>query len=308
MTDPQDRQDSEQGLDVIVVAYGSPEDLSRCLSALQGRYGIVVVDNSSMAAVEDVASRHGARYVDPGHNLGFAAGVNVGLKKARRSADVLLLNPDAEVTSPVVEALRQELAGTPGAACAAPAQRAPGASSFDRVCWPFPSPWGAWLEALGLWRVRRDCDYLIGSVLLLRRQALEDVGEFDERFFLYAEEADWQMRAARRGWTVLYCEGLEAVHEGAGTSTNEARREALFEAAAELFIRKWYGERGWLVYRAAVVVGCVARATFLRAERRHSALRRAMLYFSGPLRSAVRSGAFPGPALFRPNMRADRKA
>lgn len=308
MMDRHDPGASEGQLDVVVVAYGSPEGLSRCLAGLQGRYQTVVVDNSSLAEVEDVVSLHGARYVDPGRNLGFATGVNVALEEARRNADVLLLNPDAEVTPAVVEALRRELAGAPGAACAAPAQRAPGASSLDRVCWPFPSPGGAWLEALGLWRARRDRDYLIGSVLLLRRQALEDVGEFDERFFLYAEEADWQMRATRRGWTVLYCDRVEALHEGAGTSTSEARREALFQAAAELFIRKWYGGRGWLGYRAAVVVGSVARVMLLGADRRHAALRRAMLYISGPLRSAVRSGAFPERTLLRSSMHADREA
>ena len=64
---------------VLVVAYGAARLLDTCLGELDGAYPVLVVDNSSDPDVRAVAERHGCRYVDPGHNLGFAGGVNVGL-------------------------------------------------------------------------------------------------------------------------------------------------------------------------------------------------------------------------------------
>ncbi len=90
----------ETAVDVVVVAFGAPDLLEVCLDTLGDAYPLLVVDNSSDAKVRAVAARHGARYVDPGANLGFAGGVNVGLaERGRPTADVLLLNPDASITA-----------------------------------------------------------------------------------------------------------------------------------------------------------------------------------------------------------------
>ena len=63
---------------VVVVAYHAPDLLERCLDTLADDFDVVVVDNSSDPAVADVAGRHRCGYVDPGRNLGFAGGVNLG--------------------------------------------------------------------------------------------------------------------------------------------------------------------------------------------------------------------------------------
>jgi GT2 family glycosyltransferase len=78
---------------VVVVAFHSPHLLDHCLDDLSDGFDVVVVDNSSDARVAGVAARHGATYVDPGRNLGFGAGVNLGCT-GRDGRDVLLLNPD----------------------------------------------------------------------------------------------------------------------------------------------------------------------------------------------------------------------
>ena len=90
-----------------------------------------------------------------------------------------------------------------------------------RVAWPFPTPPGAWLEAVGLGRLRdRHQAYAVGTVLLLRAAALRQVGGFDERFFLYAEETDWARRAASLGWRHGVVPTVTALHVGAATSTD----------------------------------------------------------------------------------------
>jgi glycosyltransferase involved in cell wall biosynthesis/GT2 family glycosyltransferase len=279
----------------VIVAYGRPDLVASALGALgktgEGAPAAVVVDNSSSGAVREVAASAGASYLDPGRNLGFGAAVNLAVDKdVPAGADVLLLNPDAEIDASTVHALQARLHGEARLACVAPAQVDHNGRP-QRVAWPFPSPALYWLEALGLGGLVRVRDFLVGSVLLVNGKALKEVGGFDESFFLYAEETDWQRRAREAGWGARLCADLHARHIGAATSANDpAKREAFFAAGQERYIRKWYGPGGWALTRAAVVAGALARAAVLRGERRQEALGRAWRFAVGPSRvvAAVR--------------------
>jgi GT2 family glycosyltransferase len=163
-------------------------------------------------------------------------------------------------------------------------------NSAQRVVWPFPTPARAWLEAVGLGRIFSRRTFLIGAVLMLRWEAICEVGLFDERFFLYAEETDWQRRAGEFGWASAVCVQALAEHHGAGTSASPLHREALFHAAQETYIRKWHGASGWWLYRSAATLGSAARAVVLTGERSIEAKRRAGLYFRGPRRCAALVG------------------
>ena len=174
----------------------------------------------------------------------------------------------------------------------APAQHRPGSDRAAPVCWPFPTPARAWIEAVGLGRLIRSWGYVIASVLLVRGEALVDVGGLDEGFFLYAEEADWERRATRRGWTVSYDADATATHVGAATDPDPARREIRFHAGVETYVRKWHGTLGWSSYRAATVLTAWRRAMVSRSRRR-SSLRLARLYAAGPVRVARRGGLIP---------------
>ncbi len=274
----------------VVVAYNAADKLAGCLAILGGAVPATVVDNSSSSAVMGVAVRHGAAYVDAGRNLGFAAGVNLGLSRLNDDgADVLLLNPDARVTPVAVHLLSSFLARPENAHIAAVSPRLRGLEGDDQqILWPFPSPGRMWAEAVGLGALPARRTFAVAAVLLLARKALDDVGRFDERFFLYAEETDWQRRADQRGWRAAVCVDAIADHEGAGTSTDTKRRAALFHAAQETYVRKWYGSSGWWSYRAAACVGAAARAVVLTGVRRREAAQRARIYFCGPVRVAAR--------------------
>jgi GT2 family glycosyltransferase len=277
-------------LRVVVVAYHAPDELDDCLGALAGEAGVTVVDNSSSPAVREVSLRRGADYLDARRNAGFAAGANLALAKLvdESPADVLLLNPDALLTPVDLRTLAAFLhrPGNERLAAVSPRLVTPEGRE-QRAAWPFPSPGRVWLEALGCGRLPARRTYAIGAVLALRWEALREVGPFDERYFLYAEEADWQRRAAALGWSSGVCAAAVASHVGAGTSSDPQRREVLFHAAHETYVRKWYGATGWLAYRSAACVGATARALVLGGERRAEAARRARLYLRGPLRCAA---------------------
>jgi glycosyltransferase involved in cell wall biosynthesis/GT2 family glycosyltransferase len=274
---------------VVVVAFHAPDLLDRCLAELGDGLDVVVVDNSSDDRVAEMARRHGAHYVDPGRNLGFGAGVNLG-SAGRKGRDVLLLNPDAAITPVGARALHVAMRADPGLAAVAPRQHDPGHRKDARVAWPFPTPAGAWLEAAGLGRVRRRQDFLIGSVLLLSGAAIDDIGGFDEQFFLYAEETDWQRRAADHGWRVDVCEDVVATHVGAGTGGDPVARETHFQASHERYVRKHHGTLGWWSYRAASLAGAAARTIVLPGRRRHDAALRLRLFRTGPLRAEAALG------------------
>ena len=269
---------------VVVVAYGEPALLRRCLAPLLGHVEVIVVDNSSAAPTREFVTAHGGRYLDPGANVGFAAGVNRALRE-RAGRDVLLLNPDALIDADQLRSLQRALYAQARIGAVSPALSSPLDGSAERVGWPFPAPHRAWREAIGLGVGTDPVDFVVGAVLLLRAQALSDVGEFDERFFLYTEEADWQLRARRRGWSARVVTDITAQHQGAGTGGDPARRESYFHCSHELFIRKQYGARGWLSYRSAILVGALLRTLHLRADRRTASLALLKRYLRGPRRA-----------------------
>jgi GT2 family glycosyltransferase len=283
-----DRGTTEVIVEILVVAYGAPDLLDKCLAAGVGAFPVTVIDNSSRADVHTVVERHGAAYVDPGENLGFGAGVNVGLALLPEDADVLLLNPDATIDQDGVLGLHRCLHADPGLAGVAPDQVDPTDGSRARVGWPFPTPLGAWVEAVGAGRLRRSDRFMIGSILLLRAEAVADVGRFDERFFMYAEETDWQRRAWNLGWRVALCPEVVATHVGAGTGGDSVERDIHFHASNERYLRKHYGSTGWAVFRTGVMAGALARALALPGDRGRQAAAQFHLYRRGPCRAEAR--------------------
>lgn len=276
---------SRPGLTVLIVAYGDPTLLARCLRCLGPGLDVVLVDNSSSEEVQILAQGAGARYFDSGRNLGFAAGVNRGLDDLGPPwPDVLLLNPDAEIQASDVIRLQAFLRepGRERVGCVSP-RLVDARGEAVRVRWPFPSPAQAWLDAAGLGRLPRSRGFLIGPVLLLRSEALEAVGWFDEGFFLYQEEADWQRRAVSLGWSNEICSSVAARHTGGATADDESNRQVLFHAAVERYVRKWFGPDGWTIFRLGVMLGALIRS--LTGPRRALHRERFRRYLQGPLRA-----------------------
>ncbi|MGC0250074.1 glycosyltransferase [Pseudactinotalea sp. Z1748] len=274
--------------EVVLVAYGAPDMVRSALAPLVGHFPLTVVDNSSMPQIRSIAIDAGARYLDPGRNGGFAAGVNYALdRRDHPERDVLLLNPDAIISPDDVTLLQQALHADPALASTGPSQVDDDGVAAT-VTWPFPTPAGVWIQTIGLARLRRarpGRSFVIGSVLLLKAAAIAQVGRFDEHFFLYAEETDWAFRAHRQGWRHALVPAATALHLGGGTSSDPHRRDIHFHASQERYLRKHFGALNWQLARAGVLAGALLRSVLLRGAAAQSARWRLRTYAKGPVRA-----------------------
>jgi len=101
----------------------------------------------------------------------------------------------------------------------------------------------------------RRVDLAIGAALCIRRAVLEQIGPFDERFFLYHEEVDFAKRAAAAGFETWYVPSSEAVHEGMGSARGQYDVEKRKQASRRKYWRKHHG----LLWYAALVAALVGR-------------------------------------------------
>jgi GT2 family glycosyltransferase len=280
---------------VVVVAYRSDDYLSAALACLGGGLDAVIVDNDASAATARLAGAFGARYVPAPRNLGFAAAVNVGLRETwDGTRDVLLLNPDARVGSHEVLALQQALRAHPRLAAVGP-RLVDDQGRNQPADWPLPSPGQVWFDAVALGRLWRGPRFVAGAVLLLRAEALAQVGGFDERYFMYAEEADWQLRAQRLGWQVRLIGSVGATHAGRASSQDPALRERQFYASGAAFADRWYGRLGGLVMRLGSMVAAGRRAALGSSNSRALNRRVLRLYLRAgrPAAAVLRQGGSP---------------
>jgi N-acetylglucosaminyl-diphospho-decaprenol L-rhamnosyltransferase len=221
-------------LAIVIVSRDVREDLARCLDSIAAApparpTTVAVVDNaSSDGTASAVRSSHPAvTVIDAGANLGFARANNVGIR-ATRSDLVLLLNPDTVVPAGAIDQLADALAAHADAAAAGP--RLVDAEGRPELSFGPPiSPWGEFRQrrvmralARGDAWARRYVGrvtsapgpraWVSGACLLAWRRDLEAVGLFDERYFLYTEDADLCAAFRARGRRVIFVPSVTIGH------------------------------------------------------------------------------------------------
>lgn len=239
---------SSADLAVVIVNYNAGDYLGRCLDSVVAAAGeisldVVVVDNASRDdSTGAVEARPGVRLIENRTNLGFAAGANVGIRDTD-APFVLLLNPDAEILSGTLASVVKVARERPDAGAIGPlvrnpdgtiqpsARRIPGTLEALMHAFLGPvAPGNRWTRAYTLagWdrASEREVEWISGSAMLLRREALHDVGVFDEGYFMFVEDVDLCTRLRSAGWTVLFSPELEVVHEIGVSTRGQSRRMA----------------------------------------------------------------------------------
>lgn len=242
---------------VVTVNYRTSDLTLRCLASLEGERLLgssleaVVVDNASgdgsaariRGAIEARGWTEWVRLLENPANTGFGAGNNLVLRPAlagREPPDyVLLLNPDAALDPGALGHLVDFLASHPSAGMVGPgtvvggrlrgsAFRFPGIlNSLDEGL-----HFGPATRLLARWRLAppprpepHPTDWLSGGCVLIRRELLQQVGLFDEGYFLYFEEVDLAWRAQRAGWESWFVPAATIVHDAGASTGASAGRE-----------------------------------------------------------------------------------
>lgn len=283
---------------VVIVSFNTCDLLRACLASLATctlPLTMVVVDNHSSDGSAEMVRREfpGVTLLEPGANLGFAAGTNLGIRHLLGQGNsvvaaewvapdyLLVLNPDTVVHAGAIEALVGFLDRHPRVGVVAP-RLLNVDGSVQAAAFRFPTLamtlldlfppgdvlpgrlYNSWWH--GRYPQERSAalpfpiDHPLGACMLVRRAVLEQVGLLDEGFFMYAEEVDWCLRIRQAGWAIWQVPQAQVTHVG-GAATRKVRARMLMTLydSRMRFFRLHYG-----AHRAALH-GLVIRAGMLRA-------------------------------------------
>lgn len=250
---------------VVIVTYNSaavvPDLLDSLPAGLSGlRAEVVVVDNGSVDGTADLLERRADCRVVRSRNEGYSAGINRGVAAGGPAPAVLVLNPDIRLLPGSVPPLLRRLVEHPRVGIVAPRIRT-AAGDLDLTLRREP----AVLRAIGLNRTgrpafseylvhpheyehEREVDWAVGAALLVRRTCHDDLGGWDESFFLYSEETDFCLRAGDRGWTTRYVPEAEVVHLAGASGRTSTTHVMQIVNRVRLYRRRNGTARGWLYW------------------------------------------------------------
>jgi GT2 family glycosyltransferase len=252
-------------LDIVIVNWNAGPTLRRCLESIAFAGGtgligqVIVVDNaSSDRSLDGLAGvALPLTVVQNRTNIGFARACNQGAR-ASSNPYLLFLNPD---TTLELESLNVPLAfleepensriGIVGI------QLLDNQGQIARSCARFPTPGSMAMRVVGLDTIApragyamtdwdhtssQRVDHVIGAFYMVRRSLFDDLGGFDERFFVYLEDLDFSLRANRSGWGSAYLVEARAHHVGGGTSAQIQARRLFYALRSRVaFVYKHFG-------------------------------------------------------------------
>jgi len=276
-------------LSVCVINWNTADDLVNCLGRIYAEAAndpagsepveVVVVDNaSSDDSVARVASRFPqAKLIVEEQNGGYSRAANRGI--AATCGDfVVVMNPDVALETGSLATLRDFLASHPEAGSCGPKLLNPD-GSLQPSCRRFPTLATGLMRSTILGRLLRsnratrdylmtdfphdrpaEVDWLSGACLALRRAALDQVGGFDEGFFMFCEDVDICLRLNQAGWKNFYVPAAAAVHRiASSTSQRMARMTYEWHRSMFRFYRKHYAATHSWPWRALAVTGIGTR-------------------------------------------------
>jgi GT2 family glycosyltransferase len=278
-------------LSVVIVSWNTRDVLRNCLESVFKGLGelsaeVIVVDNASTDHSAQMVAHEfpRVRLIDNYANLGFAAANNQGIRIAR-GAHVLLLNPDTLVIGDALEKTLAYAQAHPDAGVVG-CQVLESATKVQRTCFRDPSPlntfmWVTGFSALfprsriagraayGPWQRdgERDVDVISGMFMLVRREAIDQVGLMDEEYFVFAEEADWCRRFRDAGWRCVFAPVARILHVDGGSKSTEqanARMYVQMQKSVLRFHRKHLGAARWVLAKVLFATSMTARAAWWR--------------------------------------------
>ncbi len=271
---------------MVVVNYNAGSLLNECISAaLQQAQQIIVIDNGSQnfcpqGLRKAFPEQHRLQILALNTNTGFAAGCNTGIGLATQPF-ILFLNPDCILSDGSLHRMMQVMQSDTQIGMVGGYLINPDGTEQGGGRRAIPTPWRALVRAFGLYRLGKfwpelffdfhldkqplpqspmEVEAVSGALMLVRRQALEDVGAWDEGYFLHCEDLDWCVRFRKKNWKIVFVPDAPVTHFKGACSQ------------ARPFFVAWHKHRGMLrFYRkffqqqySGILMGLVALAVWLR--------------------------------------------
>jgi N-acetylglucosaminyl-diphospho-decaprenol L-rhamnosyltransferase len=251
----------------VIVTYDSARVVTGLLdsipAALDGiSTDVVVVDNGSRDGTAELLEARGCRVVRS-TNVGFAGGINRGVREAADSDAILVLNPDVRLAPgsirPLLEALQ-----LPSTGIVAPQVRNEDGSLFHSLRrtpsltralglnWTGLPLFSEYVAGPAEYTEPRVVEWALGAIMLFNRKCFDAVGGWDESYFLYSEETDFCLRARDLGFVTRYEPRSVAVHIGGGSGQNERTHAMQIVNRVRLYRRRHPGVASWLYYALTV--------------------------------------------------------
>jgi GT2 family glycosyltransferase len=250
-------------LSIIILSWNVRELLRKCLASLpwdDPQVEVVVVDAGSADGSAEMTRQAfpAARLLAQTENLGYTRGNNLGLRAAA-GRYLLILNPDTEVLGEALAQMLTYMEAHPRTGVLGPQLVYPDGTiqstrrrfpslrtAFVESTWLQPLTPRSWLDRYYARDLPDDAvaevDWVMGAALLVRREAYDQVGGFDEGFFMYSEEVDWCRRLKAAGWQVVYFPPARIVHhEGRSSEQVPAATHIRFNASKVRYFRKYHG-------------------------------------------------------------------
>ncbi|HEY1342198.1 MAG TPA: glycosyltransferase family 2 protein [Bryobacteraceae bacterium] len=228
---------------VVIPTLAADSRLRECVESL-GRqtrrdFEVIVIDNSGKGLVRQNQSAPGARVIENTRNEGFGAAINQGLR-ASTSPFLATLNDDAAAHPRWLEALVAALEARPDAGMCASQVRLFGEDRLDSagmlVARDGTSKQRGHGRLLAEFPVAEESLFPSGSAALYRRAMLDEVGGFDDRFFLYCEDTDLGLRARWAGWKCLYAPDAVVEHHYSHSAGRASPVKAYYVERNRLFV------------------------------------------------------------------------
>jgi len=276
----------KKDLSVIIVNYNVKAFLEQCLIAIERARGeldieIFVVDNASVDGSQAMVKKRfpSVKLIENDRNVGFSTANNQALEKAQGDY-ILILNPDTLIQEDTLLILKKHLDENHKLGAVGCKLLNPDGSYQINSRRSFPTPWVAFSRIVGLSKIfprsrlfgqynltyinpdaETEVDVLSGSLMMLRRKALDQVGYFDEDYFMYGEDIDLSYRIKKAGWHILYTPATQAIHyKGESTKKSEFSAITRFYSTMLIFIRKHFGGRYSFALRVLLTFGIYSRA------------------------------------------------
>lgn len=247
-------------ISVLIVNHNAGVLLTRCIETLLEQVQeVIIVDNASTdISLAELEARYPSesrlKFILNGTNLGFSTGCNIGLNAAT-APYILFLNPDCLLEKDSLQRLLQVIESEPQIGMVGGRLINPDGTEQGGGRRAIPTPWRSFVRAFGLYRLEKYWPQLFfdfhlhhqplpqtpiaveaisGALMLVRREAIESVGNWDEGYFLHCEDLDWCMRFRQKDWHIMFVPNAPVMHYR-GTCSK-----------ARPFFVAWHKHRGML--------------------------------------------------------------